>query len=1025
MPDFIRIGGEIISSPLNENFRRLAEAIQIANTNLIFPEENGVVDTLTDMLAIPSPMNAQTCYVVSSGELYRYNSRKDEWIKIADFGRTFRQGFLNSGTVVLEAPVELVTGSYTKLSMPRMLVYFKNKQGDERYLKGMYLIEARTVDISTMIAGPGAYSFFVNELGEYTVVSGMPSTDDVNNVFIGSFIVGVDNRIIDDSFVYTLPDIAYTADRGTFLMNGGQATGMNLIAGEDGMVNRMSGYYYDEGINYTLGKTDAFPVDNDNGSNFDLKYYPAEENVNVFYYVVPVNGLAYGIGVSNKLITTQYWDTVNKKLATVPDGYYTIQQHLVTPNGQNIILYGTAIYNSMNDAQMNLNATFGVDVSFPYVEATRIVLGNVSNFSVSNGEHCMFYSLGRLAQVGTISPVFSDTAFKLYSGRVSDNTPATLKISLDKLEDESFNSLYTLMIKPSKDTSYLFAMDKKYITDSMITAMTPSYSFENLMDGDYGYVVASERSVTDLRARIEALEKEIWKVEVEDVIRYEQSVRYRLFHLETISDNHTITLNDHESRISWNEQNKVNKNTTINGYTLGDSTGKNESKTIVMRTGDIDEGYGKGDTVNLWYTEDRVSNNKDVVNATLHINTISKSGAASSHVVVNPHNLSTDDIRYLTDTTKVFVTPEEERRIRADRLPEDTIQALADLDEKNLDTITIDTINGSSKETDGTLSNLGEVRNLRFYESGTNLTVIDDTLTIECVGQIDENEVMMRNRYALVEREYPGEYDGYVDNAINAKFASDVHGMAQATASQYYGTNADAEVGIYDLPVYVSTVAAENFTDQDAIIFTPVDGSITEAHLGEELKNKINNNFHTIYNSGQEISTEVNTFNFGNNLVVSVEGNTATINATSSESGGTSVTSFANLDDVDVIYTGNEGKIVVINDEGTGLTVSEAPSLDRYMLRSVYVDTSDISKVKKAVQADNATLATTANNSLTVNGKSVDDTKITTGYLWTAAQIIANTSAQIANEGVNTYSGATVPDDTLGKNGDIYVLIEE
>ena len=32
-------------------------------------------------------------------------------------------------------------GSKTILNMPSMLLYFKNKPGDERYLKGMYLIE--------------------------------------------------------------------------------------------------------------------------------------------------------------------------------------------------------------------------------------------------------------------------------------------------------------------------------------------------------------------------------------------------------------------------------------------------------------------------------------------------------------------------------------------------------------------------------------------------------------------------------------------------------------------------------------------------------------------------------------------------------------------------------------------------------------------------------------------------------------------------------------------------------------------
>ena len=55
MQDFIRIGGEIVSQPLNENFRRLINAISLANTNLIFPEENAIVSTIADMYAVPSP----------------------------------------------------------------------------------------------------------------------------------------------------------------------------------------------------------------------------------------------------------------------------------------------------------------------------------------------------------------------------------------------------------------------------------------------------------------------------------------------------------------------------------------------------------------------------------------------------------------------------------------------------------------------------------------------------------------------------------------------------------------------------------------------------------------------------------------------------------------------------------------------------------------------------------------------------------------------------------------------------------
>jgi len=78
MQDFIRIRGEIISSPLNENFRRLLNQISISNTNLVFPEENAIVNTLDDRDAIKNPDDAQVCYVVSSGELYRFSKKDDK-----------------------------------------------------------------------------------------------------------------------------------------------------------------------------------------------------------------------------------------------------------------------------------------------------------------------------------------------------------------------------------------------------------------------------------------------------------------------------------------------------------------------------------------------------------------------------------------------------------------------------------------------------------------------------------------------------------------------------------------------------------------------------------------------------------------------------------------------------------------------------------------------------------------------------------------------------------------------------------
>ena len=150
MRDFKRIGGEILSSPLNENFRKLRNDISIANSNLVFSDKYGIMATVKDMEdLIDNPSveltEGQACYVVSSGELYRFSELDDKWHKIADFGQTFRQSFLNSGIVLVEAPIGVSTDY---LLMPRMLVYFKNKPGEDPYLKGMYLIEAQSVNAS-------------------------------------------------------------------------------------------------------------------------------------------------------------------------------------------------------------------------------------------------------------------------------------------------------------------------------------------------------------------------------------------------------------------------------------------------------------------------------------------------------------------------------------------------------------------------------------------------------------------------------------------------------------------------------------------------------------------------------------------------------------------------------------------------------------------------------------------------------------------------------------------------------------
>lgn len=884
MQDFIRIGGPITSSPLNENFRRLLNAITLANVNLVFPEENEVVSTITDMHAIKEPLDGQVCYVVSSGEFYRYSKKDNKWHKIMDVGQTFRQGFLNSGAVVLEGPMELADTSLTKIKMPTMLVYFKNKEGDGNYLKGMYKINEKVVDITDSITGSaGAYSIYVDEYGNYTIVSGMPAVDDVNHIFIGTFLVDAAGKIIQakqgstilSTCLYTLPDIAYTADRGSFLVNGGQASGMNLTSSGNGdaRANRLSGFYYDEGINYSIGDTKNFPVDTDNGSNFNVKGYEPEAPVPYFIYLIPEGGLSQTIETSTNLIYNKYWD--NDKLADVPEGYYTIQQHLVTPNGQNIIVYGNQIYNSMTDAISNINTTYGLDAEFPYVETTRIVLGkpeDTETFTTDDLGCCQFFTMGRISQVGTISPEFADNIFKIYSGDTTDVTPSTIRFDLGELQKESFNSLYSLDILGSKVNRELYSSGSKYITDSNTSTVRQTLSESRTYGtpGIVGYRIADDKDLEYIRNRISDLEQEVWSIDNSGKERYEQSIRYRLFHIEDRLDDNDTRLDEHEARIVWNEQNKVYKATTINKYRLGDNTTKNEAKAIVLYTGDIAEGKGLGTTSNLWFTQARVSQNTDVVNSKNHMNTKStgtkdttlSATSVTGHTQVNPHNLSTDDLVVLQNSQKIFITPDEERRIRSDRLPENTKAEL----NKKLEDISIQTIEGDSTAPGGTTT-LGDVTALKFYKSGANITVdtANKVATIECVGQTDPSDFLLRSEFAVSATARPDLYGGAVDRALNA---DNVTALDGAGADQYYGTNNQGQTGVFDLPVYVSTMDASSYTDVDQVTFTPIDKGITLRHLADgkvtyttgNEENDLQTNvydlvkyrYHKVFNSGSQ-----------------------------------------------------------------------------------------------------------------------------------------------------------------------------
>ena len=1124
MQDFIRIRGEIVSSPLNENFRRLLNQIQISNTNLLFPEENGIVNTIDDMEKIQDPEDAQACYVISSGEFYRYSKKDYKWYKIMDIGQTFRQGFLNSGAVVLEDYITLKSGSKTILQMPDMLVYFKNKEGDGRYLRGMYKIEAQELDVTEYIGAAGSYSLFIDENQHYSVSTGMPSTDNPSNIFIGTFITN-SSKQVEGEFIYTLPDIAYTADRGHYFIDGGQASGLSLAAASGKKVSRRAGFYYDEGINFSIGQTDNFPVDTDNGSNFDLKTFEAESPVSNIYYGYPEDMLTRGIVKSStgELIINKYYDKTARELRDVEVGSYTIQSHLVTPNGQNIMVYGDRVYNSFEDAQSNLNTTAAFDADFPYVEVTRVIVGNITDFNSGRTGDCGFFVMDRLSQVGTISPVYADNIFTLYSGEAGDNTPAKVQFNLDQLQKTQFDSIYTLNVKTNKDTDYIFAIDKKYLTgrteDNNLTSdnMTKTRAVDNAVNGVVGYTIPTEYYVDRLRSRIENIEKEIWSVPDATISEiHRQSIRFRLYDSERRIALSETNITNLQNKVKELDLYKVDKDTTINGYKLGNKANSIISN-ITLVTGDILEGVGKdGKPKNLWYTEARVSANTDVANATAHI----KKLGSGTKTDKNIHALSTDDI---TVGTNKFVTQNDLNKLA--NVPANTNAEL----NKKLESVTIQTITNKASTT------LGQATTIAFDTWGAKVTMdaANKIAKVECVGQLDENDFLKKEEYAI-QSLTNSDKRGYVDKAIQA---DNLTAVVDGTANQYYGTNEAGKAGVYDLPTWVSTETGDDYADVNEVVFQPMDNSITLSHLANSrvvyadydeetdlntnVYDLVKHHYHKVYNNevqgpylngstSQDVSkiyysytvpvggllgrtyyfsynndnykftattamvaktvltftpstgaltyklpsatsttaitatkvTDVNTieadywlpftaqsdwnkvneWNFGEGFEVEVIDGKAKINA---KTPGTGVSYFANLTDVSVEYKdSNVGKILELGKDGSGnyrIKFTDAPPLHQYMKTLDYA--YDTTRVKRAVDADSADTATTADK--LQNKYSVNDAGTSDSTLWSASKIRTNTTSQIKSEGVNTFSGTAVPTNDMGKDGDLYILLED
>lgn len=983
--DFKRIGGEIISSPLNENFRKLRNDISIANVNLAFSTEEGIKNTIEEMLNIKNPINAQTCYVISSGEFYRYSKGDNQWHKIMDIGQTFRQGFLNSGAVVLEDDITLKEGSNNILVMPRMLTYFKNKDGDVRYLKGMYCFEPTEVKTEDLSAG--AYSIKVDCYGDYSLHAGMPEEDNPNYIYIGSVIIGPDGTINPD-FIFTIPDIAYTADRGAFMF-GSQSKGLSLTAHVNGgyQVNRQSGYYYDEGVNFIKSSVSAFPDNVENGANYNLKSFGLESGPQL-YYMAPFGGLSIGLESSAGLRPNLYYK--DGAIVSLKENFFTIQTHLITPNGKNIIVYGSKTYNSIEDAYTHINDPIGISITFPCVEATRIVLGNVSNFQTNDEkDSCRFETLSRLSQVGTISPEFADNVFKIYSGVPSDSTPAMAKFDLSLLYNEGFNDEYNLVVGASDTTKHIFGLNKIYDYGTTNVSKTTTEPRTRSYLGS-GYLLADNADIEDVRERLTNIESEIWKIhDATQSAIYRQGIRYRLYDAETKITNNRADIDEHAAILPT----KADKSLKINDHTL--------DKDFNLTTTDIGEGS------NLYYTTTRVQNVPEVKAAKEHYEDV-----ASDVKRTNPHNLYADDLKDNGINYHVVSTAQVNK---INNLYDNTKSVIENLDAKTMDYITVDTYDNDSSSSNKTITNIGDIKRLRFYEHGVNLVKNGDILEIDCTGHTEESNLMWKKNYATVS-------DTAVDRALSATSAAKLDGIEDAAVNSYYGTNADGDTGFHKLKVVTTTLMEESDVTIDNVIFEPTTSSVGYDHLQKDLRDKIQNNYHTVYDGGELKSANINEFSFGDNIEVIIENNKATLNVIDYKV-DTAVREFANLHDVEVVYTNNAGKMLVVNNAENGIAIADARPMSAYMLIDTYGEGGK-GIVQHSKIADRATNADNATNATKLNGVAVDNSVLSASTLWTSSKIKTEIDRAV-DTCFNTYYGTSTPGNIAGsKEGDIYIMVE-
>ncbi len=252
--------------------------------------------------------------------------------------------------------------------------------------------------VSELIDSTDTTYIFVDTNGNIVQSADYPTPEmNTENILIG-WTDQVDRRTLDFALtephypLNTYSQVATFLDAfGSFNVDGGN----DYQSADNLKLQKTAGYTFEIGSNYVNSKENPNILTSDNISIVDFTYY----------YRNDVGDWINNNSISND-IDPNYYDNNSGTLTEVPEGNWTIQLiQFYAPMDVTDIQYGQELYDSLEEAEANINAPIEVD-PYNYYDTKRaylIVKSGANN--LSNTSQAMFIKIGSFGQTATSSAV--------------------------------------------------------------------------------------------------------------------------------------------------------------------------------------------------------------------------------------------------------------------------------------------------------------------------------------------------------------------------------------------------------------------------------------------------------------------------------------------------------------------------------------------------------------------------------------------------------------------------------------------